>query len=251
MAKGIVFTLDATIALLIFISSTAIFYSFFTDTSSFGLRAPDSYADAQTYFAIYDENDEESILCSYSDMYRYHQLNDDNFALGCLNMISEVYDYENNMKLYVWTGGDFDEILSVGGNDFSEKIVTKRYLVFALTSNKTNILDPNIIFEANSLLIGKKINWAVDIYNPLLVDADVDVVLTVMNGTNILYEYTESLTVKSEKTKKVGYSNIDTDDLLIGQYRMIVNVTGDFDAYEVQYFNLVDYGFLEVEVGYE
>lgn len=141
MKKGAIFTIDALLALSIFIAVLIGIYSHFGSTGTFGIVATNVYANVDSYIHSIEESE------IFSNIIKLYQQNETETATNLLTSIAEASEYDINIYLLLFECEDIrnpdikmldyenENILKVAEFDFDEKFVLSRYLVYTTTND--------------------------------------------------------------------------------------------------------------------
>lgn len=247
--KGLIFTVDAIIALGIFLTALFMFYSFFLSDANtpFGLSGAGIYTKTDNYLYV------EKIFESYSSVFNLYQKGDTTGADQLFELIRSQSGYPANMRMYVLNGSTLEKIYDVSPNDFTEKFVFRTYNVYTITRNMPH-QGTDVFVNAPSTLANKTTNVSVSIYNPGGPLYNVNVQLQVYNYTNDLMSWTISPvsqtigTISSGVNETVNFTVSVPEDAWVDEYysKAIVSVILQNGT---DPFNVVRYGLVEMEVG--
>lgn len=251
-----IFTIDAIIALGIFLSSTLLFYSFFTDSGGFGLRSPNLYSAAGNYFGSYDTNNAlfggNFSPGIYSFIYHHYQLNNVSFTEETLQMVIEAFEFPANVKISIWDGTNFEKILEKNENFFEDKMSVKRYLVLDFNRGLSTSLNLAQM-QPVKILAGKNATYEFNMTNPNLSDSNVNVELIFSNSTHT-FDYvspsSKAVTIPGSSTTTISFDISIPEGAVIDEYYLTASTTGDFSDLSNTSASIIKFGLLEVETGY-
>lgn len=267
MSKGIIFTMDATVALGVFIASLFVFYSYFVTVEPFGLRGAGIYMKADNYLSAQEVNE------AFSCVLRTNQTGNTTLANQLFESIRNASEYPANMWFYLYNEatGSVDLKWSSAPNIFSDKIVLRRYAILSITSNVSPYNPIGVLnLTANTTSVNRVMDVPLSVTNPGTSTIYVDTKLAIyFNDTN-----TASCAGSGTNTLVPGWVNspdtwtfnlapgetqthhfyVTVPDAAIGAYLVYANVTSSsygpfYDAYSTYPFNVVRFGMVEVEVG--
>ena len=123
MKKAVVFTMDAVVALAIFLASLVFFSQFFTDTTFAGLSGVNMYAQSERFLATW-EADNTAFFNVYNCT--VNGTSPDEIVTQILNTST----YPANLKFYTFNGTELNLIAEKSDYDFEQKLVLRRFVVF-------------------------------------------------------------------------------------------------------------------------
>ena len=246
--KGVVFTIDAILALAIFIGATFLFYSYFTDLTTFGMSGANVYSTADN---LVDSFDKASIF-SYM-VYSYY-VNDTNSTNAFLSYIKKNLPYPINVKVFVWDGNNLSMIINNSSYSFEEFYVLRKYLVLTLdrgiSSNGTNV-----DIYINSSTPDVTLPFIVSVTNPTSTRWN-NVLVTPSiydyNNTQLSWTITPSSfrigEISPGATRYAYFVLSVPSDALIDEYYIKATVSGGYDEVAIKPFNIIRFGMVEMEV---
>lgn len=246
MKKGVIFTIDAIVALSIFIVATIGFYSFFIDTNPIGISGYNIYSESNNLFYALEESE------IFSAIFHFYQkgMND-----KAINLTRESISYINrpcNLYFYVFNNSKKEKILEVKDYDLDEFFVLRRYTVLTLTrgieENGTNIkINISSIIPGNSELINLTLR------NPEENDWNVSIKLEVYNlsekmNWSIVPPIVQAQ-VQANSVKEFSFNLSVPKDAVVDEYYIMATVSGDYLETAVKPFNVILFGIVKIEVG--
>ena len=247
MRRGVVFTIDALLALSIFIGALIAMYGYFGAPVPFQFSGVNVYSQVDNYFYAYDNAEE------ISEVVKEAEVGNTTNAKRMLDNLINQTGYSSNVEIFVYNNGALQKIVESKNYTFDEFFVVRKYLVLTLDEGLTN-KSGNVSVEAPSSLAGKAIPVNVTVRNPTSSSISVNVSLSIYNSSDDLMSWnidsnTKSLTVPANSQGKVTFLVEVPSDTFIGEYRAYADVTGGLneDAWDV--FNVIKFGVIHVEVG--
>ncbi len=237
--KGVVFTIDALLALSIFIAASIGFYEFFSQTTTFSSSGANVYTHVDNYISAFDNSEE------LSKIYREYQINSTNALILFTQLMNET-DYPTNAEFLVWNGTNFIKIMNVTNYNFDEKFLIRRYLVLSVTEGLGN-KSGNITVRAPSSLPGRDILVGVNVHNPTSSQLNVTLRVEDKDGSNVGWNISPSnYLIVSDSN--LSFNVTIPEDAVVDEYKVIANATGTgFSEEDYDNFNVIKYGMIVVE----
>ena len=241
MSKGIIFTIDATIALGLFLASLFLFYSFFTEDSAFGLRGAGIYTKTDNYLYIEEVNE------AFSSVFNLYQKGDNQTAYALLDLIRSQLEYPANIKMYLFElNNTTSKIFDISPNKFSDKLVFRRYASYSMTVGLLHT-GTNVTLSAPSTYVNKIMNVSVTVTTT----GATSVQLQIYNSTDMQMPWTVNpinLTFNAGTTTQ--YFNVTVPaDAWVNEYYTKAIATGALVENGTDPFNVFRFGVIEMEVG--
>lgn len=252
MKKAVVFTMDAVIALAIFIASLVFFARFFTDTTFTGISDINIYSQSDNFLATIDGNN------SQLDVYSNYINNNSNDQL--LADILSTNSYQANIRFYLYNGSEMEEIASYEPHEFPQKLILRRFIIYSGPIEEPTFSASNVSISsvqsgfANSTLVAK-----LDIYNPgpnnwtgITGSADV----TTMSWT-VTPSFFNVPNLAPGQSYRTEFNISAPEDAAAGSYVFETSVTywdGPLlmgAGYDNRTFHILRFGIAELEVGLE
>jgi len=245
--KGVIFTMDALIALSIFLLSLILFFSFFKIDPIFGIRGTNIYVKTDSTLFVAEASD------TLSEIFRLYQLGHRDQAQALFNSLE--FEYPTNVELYLLNNTKFDLILKRGENKFIERLQFSRFLVFTINRSIPH-LGMNVNVSAPSSMPGRIIPIKVSIYNPTssdLVNAQIQLFIFYQDNTQLSW-YVENnprnLTLPVGVWTNQIFNVSIPSDALSDQYYAKVRVTHPQYINEgTDPFNIISFGLIKAESG--
>jgi len=128
--KGFIFTLDAIIALTIFIIAASAFLFFSNPIGGSVISSANVYLEAESVLAAMDKSE------TFSNAFYQYQNGNISGAQQILQGVLQHYDREAKLSLYMFNSSRQPVgTITVGNVDSNEKIVVRKYLAYTLTAN--------------------------------------------------------------------------------------------------------------------
>ncbi|MCD6575953.1 MAG: hypothetical protein J7K73_02220 [Nanoarchaeota archaeon] len=245
MRKGVIFTLDAVLALSIFIAASIGFYQFFSSTTTFGSSGANVYSYVDNYFGAYDNSE------AISKIYKKYQLGNTTGALDDLKFLADEVGYPVNVEVYVWNGTSLNKELEVREHSFDEYFVLRRYLVLTVTEGLGS-QSGNVSVSAPSSLAGRNVSVVVNFSNPTTPGV-FNFTLWVEDcaGSQVNWNITpKSQIVPVGVSTSVAFNVSVPSDAVVDEYVAVASVEevgGGFQEERYDNFNVFRYGMLVVE----
>ncbi len=249
MKKGVIFTIDAIVALGIFLSSLFLFSSFFVDTTFSGMAGTNIYAQSEKTLATL-EKDENYFFDVYTN-YIHNSSNED-----IINNMSHLGIYPSNLRFYIIDNNQKELIASSVKYSFEQKLVFRRFVVYQnatnieLLGNITKILIesglPNGNLTANATVKNPgPENWT-----------DVNVSAWVLNEGWKVLNFSSSSNLNVGESKDFNFLVEVPEDAIANNYMLMANLTyntssGQRSETYYKSFHVIKYGMVEMEVGLE
>ncbi len=245
MRKGVIFTIDALLALSIFIAAAIGFYSFFPKSTTFSTSGINIYSFVDNSFFAYDNSEGISLAV------REYQKGNITGAEKILSSFISYVDYPVNVEVYILNGSKLSKILEVREHTFDEYFVIRKYLVLTVTENIAKE-SGNVSVSAPSSLANKTINITAIVHNPKDTSINVNVSLEIYNSTDSEMSWTISPSSQTTSVAPGGDSILNFNatipyNAIIGEYYVKAVVTGDLNENATDPFNVIRYGLLTVE----
>jgi hypothetical protein len=250
--KAIIFTIDAIIAMSVFLASTYILYSYFSEDPDTALTGSGIYTKTENLVRMVDKSE------LFSSAVNLYQKNDLVGAYAVMGLVHNVSEFATDYSVYLWNGTSLNRILYSEDHDFSQKIVVRKMLVMTITQGgpKTGSA---VTTEADSSLLGTSITVPVTVRNtggaPLTgLTARIDV----YNVDDIVQNWT--IVPPSQSVPDVAPGGLQIlnfqvnipNNAYIDEYYVLANVTGPgFSQTGRDPFNVFAFGLVEMVVGSE
>jgi hypothetical protein len=128
--KGFIFTLDAIIALTIFIIAASAFLFFSNPIGGSVISSANVYLEAESVLAAMDKSE------TFSNAFYQYQSGHTLAAQAILLNVLQNYDRPAKLSLYMFNSSRQPVgTITVGNVDSNEKIVVRKYLAYTLTAN--------------------------------------------------------------------------------------------------------------------
>jgi hypothetical protein len=250
LSKGVIFTLDATIALAIFLASLVLFYSFFTTETAFGLRGAAIYTKSENFLFV------EDLAETFSSVVNLKQSGQDAVADQLFELIRSQSEFPANLKLYMFeVDNTTTTMLDNSPNVFEESLLFRRYTVFTLTRGIPEA-GTDVDVNASTTTVNRSMIVQVGVTNSGGTTASsVLVELLVLNLTDDLMSWTitpPSQTIASiapGATETVSFSVFIPEATVIDEYAARAVVGAPINQNGTDPFNVVRFGLVEMEVG--
>jgi len=244
LSKGVIFTIDALLALSIFIAAAIGFYSFFPKATTFSTSGINSYSFVDNSFYAYDSSESISLAV------REYQKGNVSGAEEMLNSLINYVGYPVNADIYLLNESGLSKILEVKTQNFEEYFVIRKYLVLTVTENLPKE-SGNASVSAPSSLANKTIGVNVTIHNPKSSPIDVNVSMEVYNSTDDKMPWQisqfQTTTINASKTSTLIFNVTIPPNAIIGEYYAKAIVKGGLNENATEPFNVIRYGLLTVE----
>ena len=262
MSKGVVFTMDAVVALAIFIASLFIFYSYFVTVEPFGLRGAGIYTKADNFLSVEDSSEEFSKVLNYYQGADNKTCNSSSLSYQQLaNISANLTEYPANLRLYVYNDStkSVDLVCNYAPNVFSDKVILRRYVTLSLTRTST-IPPQNVTCGINATRSNRTVPIWVTVFNPSplpLLNLNVSFVgignYTGPIGWMVMPPNWKLINITIPFGSNVTYFNLTIpSDAVVDEYNslmMVYTYSHDLYAIGVCPFNVVQFGMVELEVG--
>ena len=241
MSKGIIFTIDATIALGLFLASLFLFYSFFIEDSTFGLRGAGIYTKTDDYLYIEEVNE------AFSSVFNLYQKGDNQTAYSLLDLIRSQSEYPANIKMYLFElNNTTSKIYDISPNIFTDKLVFRRYASYSITRGLVHTgTDVNV--SAPSTYVNKTINVSVTVTTT----GSTIVQLQLYNSTDVQMPWTVNPTnLTFNAGTSTQYLNVTIpSNAWIDEYYAKAIAGAPLNQNGTDPFNVFRFGIVEMEVG--
>ncbi len=230
MKKGIIFTIDALLALSILIAVIVALYSHFGTVGEFEVVATSIYAGVDSEIFSWEESE------LFSTVILLHQKNNTSESLNLLEDLSDSSIYKINIYLFLF---EYDEvknpniemiskernILKSENYDFDENFLIRRFATYTITEN----IFSNGTFSAPSALAGETI----EVYDL----PEDNSYLEVYNSEH------KEMNWNIQQTSDTTYNITIPEDSIIGTYYVKA------EDNTIDTFNVFRFGMIVAEVG--
>jgi hypothetical protein len=257
LKKGIIFTLDAIIATVIFLIAVVMLYSYLYSGNTFLLGSSAMYTDSDDYLRTNEKGG------YFSSIFKFFQEGNTLGAESLLNLVILEAPYHTNIKLYYWniTNLSLIKFTENANYNFSDKIVLNKYLVYTLYRNLTPLIKSEVLVNASSFMWSNSTIVYVKVVNSggsNFVNVNLTPYVHDNNGNDVTFstipsDYTlENVTAGTNRTFSF---QLELDDTLpVDEYIFGTNVTSESglsSGLSEDPFNVIYFGFVSMEVGHE
>jgi hypothetical protein len=250
LKKGIVFTIDALIALSVFLTSTFVLYSYFSEDPTAALAGTGLYTKNENLIRMVDKAE------LFSSTVNLYQKGDVAGTTALMALILNSSEFPSNLYVYIWNGTALNQILSDAKYTFTQKVVVRKILVMTITQN-TQKISTNVSVSANSSLAGKNITVPVSVYNPTGAPlAGLTATISARDMSDAAMPWpiippTQSVPLVSPGgTQTVNFLVVIPDNAFLDEYFIAANVTGPgYSQSAIDPFNVFRLGLVEMVSG--
>jgi hypothetical protein len=241
LKRGLIFTIDALIALSIFIGAVIAMYSYFNEPLSFGISGVNIYSHVDNYFTAYDNAEELSRVVR--DFYLGKEVNES------LKQLINQTGYDVNLGFYVWNGTSMKSLFNYTTKKFDEYFIIKKYLVLTVDDGLSWNNSNNVNVSAPSSLAGRKIKVLVNVSSSASYNNNLSLSIEDKDGNVLNWNIEPSSPVQLNGNTHVVFNVSIPSDAMIGEYLAVANLSGSVNEIANNTFNVIKFGFLKIEVG--
>jgi hypothetical protein len=250
LKKGIVFTIDALIALSVFLASTFVLYSYFSEDPSAALAGTGLYTKNENLIRMVDKAE------LFSSTVNLYQKGDVAGTDALMALILNSSEFPSNLYVYLWNGTALNPVLSDAKYTFTQKVVVRKILVMTISQSIQKI-STNVSVLANSSLAGKNITVPVSVYNPTgAPQAGLTATISARDMSDAAMPW--SITPPSQSVPVVSPGGTEIVNFLVvipvnaflDEYFIAANVTGPgYSQFARDPFNVFRFGLVEMVSG--
>lgn len=249
MKKGVVFTIDAIVALGIFLSSLFLFSSFFVDTNFSGLAGSNIYAQSEKTLATLDR--EGSYFFEVYSNYENNLSNKD-----VMDEMASLSAYPVNLRFYVVANNTKKEIANLTDYSFDQKLVFRRFVIYH-NSTEVEHLGNVTKMDIESGVPYSNISANLTVSNPssdnwtnINLHSEVSGEDWSISGTST------ALSLNAGESKSFNFTIEVPSNATAGNYLLVENLSyvANSTSHSEEYyksFHVITYGMVEMEVGLE
>ena len=255
--KAIIFTIDALVALSIFIAVTISIYSILTPKPEISIQNSAIYMNSENFLRASDRAE------NLSQAFEQIQLGNTSNATAIIQGILSELPYPAEMRLNVYDeSGNLASTLTVNEQDFGTSIIVRKFLVLTLTENigksgqqyvNVNIQSSEPLSEQLTVAVWSEVEAINVRVTPNVYDPDNP---QQPLGWSIIppfqmIEFPPFPPPPQQPPQILMFNVIIPPNAVIGEYKMNVLATNEGNYIHSGYnqFNVIRYGIAELEVG--